>query len=276
MAKYVLCANSHSSAIRSANLARSPCAKSWRFRVEDSAPSASIGYNRAIDATDEPILVFAHHDVFLPDGWDILLDARIAEIGASDPNWAVLGAYGLGPGGIGWGPVWSSSLGQIVGRVPQTPMPATSLDELLIVLRRSSGVRFDDQLPGWHMYGTDIAQNAILLGKGVYAGALPCVHNDAFHGELGQDFDLCYKYMQKKWRSLLPISTPVTTLTKSGFRRFRERFQSRKSYSIRQGLAVGTDHDVELLAAACGWSDLTASGRRLAKPNLSPDQPDPV
>ena len=35
-----------------------------------------------------------------------------------------------------------------------------SFDELLIVLRRDSGLRFDEGLPGWHMYGTDIVQTA--------------------------------------------------------------------------------------------------------------------
>lgn len=274
MARYVLCANSHSPTIRSANLARSPCAKSVRLRIEEAAPSASIGYNRAIDTTDEPILVFAHHDVFLPAGWDILLEARIAQIEASDPDWAVLGAFGLGQDGTGWGPVWSSSVGQIIGRVPQSPIPSTSLDELLIVLRRASGVRFDDSMPGWHFYGTDIAQTAIAQGKGVYAGAVPCIHNDAFHSELGEDFDLCYRYMQTKWRPLLPIATPVTNLTKNGYWRFKQRRDMRKSYVYRQKLAMGTDHDVELLAAACGWSDLTASGRRVAKPTTSSDLPD--
>lgn len=267
MTKYVLCANSHSPAIRSANLARSRLAKTGRFRVEEAAPSASLGYNRSIDATEEPILIFAHHDVFLPEGWETLLDARIRQIEAVDPNWAVLGSFGLGPDGTGWGPVWSSSLGQIVGRVPFAPMPATSLDELLIVIRRASGVRFDDAMPGWHMYGTDIAQTAISQGKGVYAGALPCIHNDAFHGALGEDFDLCYRYMQAKWRSSLPITTPVTRLTKTGLTRFKERREMRKSYAYRQALAIGTDHDVELLAAACGWSDLTGAGQWLAAYN---------
>ncbi|MBA3908283.1 MAG: hypothetical protein C0524_00060 [Rhodobacter sp.] len=151
------------------------------------------------------------------------------------------------------------------------PMPCASLDELLIVLRRASGIRFDDAMPGWHLYGTDIAQTAISQGKGVYGGGLPCIHNDAYHDELGEDFDLCYRYVQRKWRAALPIATPVTTVTRSWLRRFKERRQMRNSTSFRKSLAVGTDHDVELLAATCGWSDLNASGQRLARRTAVPD-----
>ncbi len=263
MTEFILCSNSHSSAIRAANLTRSPCTTTIALHVEERAESASKGYNRAIDASHQPILVFLHHDVFLPQGWEVLLRARIAQIEAIDPNWAVLGAFGVGSGHSHWGPVWSSSLGQILGRVPLAPVPAQALDELLIVVKRASGIRFDGALPGWHLYGTDIAQTAIAQGLGVYAGGLPCIHNDGFKAEIGEDFDICYRYMQRKWRSRLPIATPVTVLTKNGFRRFKERRETRKSVSYRQSLAVDVNLDVEYLAASCGWSDLSASASNL-------------
>jgi hypothetical protein len=263
MSDLVLCCNSHSSVIRAASLARSPCTKTVGLHVEERAVSASTGYNRAIDASDEPILVFLHHDVFLPQGWDALLRARIAQIEAVDPNWAVLGAFGLAADHSGWGPVWSSSLGEIIGRVGLAPTPAYTVDEMLIVVRRASGIRFDDAMPGWHLYGTDLAQTAIAWGLGVYAGGLPCIHNDGFKGELGAEFDLCYRYMQRKWRSRLPLATPVSRITRNGLQRFRERRAARASFAYRQSLAMGISRDVELLAAACGWSDLTATARSL-------------
>ena len=167
MTEFILCSNSHSDAILTANLMRSPCLKTTRLHVEKSADSASRGYNRAIDASDEPILVFLHHDVFLPRGWDALLRARIAQIEAADPDWAVLGAFGLEADQSECGPVWSSSLGVIIGRVSLAPKPVQARDEFMIVVRRASGIRFDDALPGWHLYGTDIVQTALPRGHGV-------------------------------------------------------------------------------------------------------------
>jgi len=182
MSQIVLACASHSEPILAANLGRSPLLAEVPLHVERDAPSAAIAYNRALAATSAPVVVFAHHDVFLPPGWDSLLAARLAEL---PPDWALFGSFGMGLDGAPIGPVWSSSLGMIVGRVPMTPAPVQAFDELLIVLRRSSGLRFDEALPGWHMYGTDIAQTARAAGQGAYAGALPCIHNDRYHGSLG-------------------------------------------------------------------------------------------
>ncbi|MEZ5798331.1 MAG: hypothetical protein R3D63_13085 [Paracoccaceae bacterium] len=166
------------------------------MHVQRDAPSAAVAYNQALAATTAEIVVFVHHDVYLPPGWDRLLATRLAEVEATDPDWALFGAFGVGLDAAHIGPVWSSSLGQIVGRVPLAPVEVQSYDELLIVLRRSSGLRFDQSLPGWHFYGTDIVAQARARGLRVQGG-LPCIHNDRFHPALGADFTECYRYMQR-------------------------------------------------------------------------------
>jgi hypothetical protein len=118
-----------------------------------------------------------------------------------------------------------------------------AFDELLIVLRRAPDLRFDERLPGWHMYGTDIVQTARTAGHGAYAEALPCVHNDRCHGALGADFDEAYRFMQRKWAGALPLGTPITRITRSA--------------GLREGMAMSTAHPVEELAARCGWSHLS-------------------
>jgi hypothetical protein len=251
---------SHDTGILHANLARSPLfAAGVPLHVEHNAPSATIAYNRGLDATTAPYIVFAHHDVFLPLGWDRLLAARIAAVEAQDPNWALIGAFGIGLDGAHTGPVWSSSLGMIVGRVPLSPLPVQSFDEMLIVLRRASGLRWDQSLPGWHMYGTDIVQAARAQGMASYAAGLPCIHNDRYHGALGQDFTDCYRFIQRKWRGTLPLRTPITKISRSGLHLMRDRWQARGSRDFRADMAVGTDTAVEVLAARCGWGDVTGS-----------------
>lgn len=252
----VICTASNAPSILDANLRRSPCLGRVPLHVEWNAPSAAIAYDRAMRATDAAHVVFAHHDVFLPAGWDDLLAARIAELSAQDPDWAVFGSFGIGLDDAHIGPVWSSSLGMIVGRVPFGPTPVQSYDELLIVVRRASGIRFDTALPGWHMYGTDIAKTARAAGKGAYAGALPCIHNDRYHNALGPDFTECYRFMQHKWAASLPIRTPITKISRSGLHLMRDNWKNRCSTAIRQSMAVGTDHAVEDLARRCGWTQL--------------------
>lgn len=56
------------------------------------------------------------------------------------------------------GLVWSNGLGREVRGVCEMPAQAISFDEVVLILRKDSGIRFDEQLPGFHLYGTDIVQ----------------------------------------------------------------------------------------------------------------------
>ena len=256
----VACA-SNSDTILKANLGASPALAALSLHVERDAPTAAIAYNRALDATTAEIVVFAHHDVYLPLGWDKLLLSRLADLSTRHPDWALAGAYGVAPDYRQFGPVWTSSLGQIIGRVPLHPEPVQSYDEMLIILRRSSGLRFDDTQPGWHMYGTDIVQSARAAGRGAYAVGLPCIHNDRFHGALGSDFTQSYRWMQRKWPQFLPIQTPVTKISKSGLHLARERWNMRNSLGFREADAVDTGAPPAELARLCGWADLSFAAR---------------
>jgi hypothetical protein len=257
-ASFSIACASNSDAILSANLAASPVlANGMHLHVERRAASAATAYNRAIDATDADVIVFAHHDVFLPKGWDRLLLNRLGELSRLHPAWALAGAYGVAADGRHFGPVWTSSLGQIIGRVPFQPEPVNSFDEMLIVLRRASGLRFDDRQPGWHMYGTDIVCRARAAGFGAYAIGLPCIHNDRFHRALAPDFTESYRWMQRTWPQYLPIYTSVTKISRSGLHLMRERWNMRKSVTLREGDAVDTGTLPALLATRCGWPDLT-------------------
>ena len=261
-ADIVIACASNSDAILNANLGASPCLATLPLHVERGAATASLAYNAALDATRAAIVVFAHHDVYLPRGWDALLLARLTDLTARHPDWALAGAYGVAPDYRQFGPVWTSSLGQIIGRVPMQPEPVQSYDEMLIVLRRSSGLRFDPAQPGWHMYGTDIVQSARAAGRGAYAVGLPCIHNDRFHGALGPDFTQSYRWMQAKWPQFLPIQTPVTKISASGLHLYRERWNMRNSHKFRVADAVDTGVPPADLARLCGWSDLTDAARR--------------
>lgn len=256
----VICA-SHNDAILDANLRRSPMIAEGGvpLHLERNAPSAAIAYNRGLDATSAEVLVFAHHDVYLPQGWDRVLATRLRALEQHDPDWALFGPFGVGIDHSFIGPVWSSSLGQIVGRIPVTATEVQSYDEMVIILRRSSALRFDDSMPGWHMYGTDIVTQARAKGLHAYAGALPTIHNDRYHDALREDFVECYQAMRKKWRDRLPLRTPIIKISKSGLHLYKNRWSDYKSESIRANMAIGTGLSPELLASLCGWSDLRAS-----------------
>ena len=240
------------------NLQASPCiaAAAHPLCVIPDAPSASRAYNAGLDRTDADIVVFTHHDVYLPLGWDDLLRQRIAEVAAIDPNWALIGAFGIGLDGAEYGPVWSSSLGFIAGRVTMRPQPVQSFDELLFVMRRDSGLRFDEGVMGFHMYGTDIVCQARNKGFGAYATSLPVIHNDGFKDALDDSFTQAFHAMRRKWPQFLPIRTPVIKIASHGLHLHRDRWRLKRARDIRQTMTQPVQTDPRDYAARCGWMDL--------------------
>ena len=153
------------------NLMRSPEISSFEeVVVRRGFKSAGEAYNSGMDATTADVIVFAHQDVYLPDGWFKTLSDTIEKLSARDPQWAVLGLFGIALAGNEAGHVYSCGIQRVLGRpMLEAPVEVGSLDELVLIVRRSSGVRFDDKLPGFHLYGTDICLEARRKGMKSYA-----------------------------------------------------------------------------------------------------------
>lgn len=237
------------------NLVASEMVRSGAVQVhaERGAKSASIAYNRGLDATDAPIVIFAHQDVYFPPGWETALSKVIEQVEAQDPNWGLIAPFGISEAAEHIGQVWSTSLGSVIGRDTQGPEKAQSYDELVIVMRRASGLRFDDAMPQFHLYGTDIVQTAQQKGLGAYVCNLPVVHNDGFHDRLRSDFADAYHFLRKKWSTKLPLRTPVLWVTKSGWGLPIYRLKAWRSVNKRRSSAFDTATDPKVYSAKCGW-----------------------
>lgn len=239
------------------NLVASPMIARTPLHLERGALSASIAYNRGLDATDADIVIFAHQDVYFPAGWDTALHATLAWLDAEAPDWAVLGVFGVAAasgGRIGW--VWSSGLGRVIGAPLTAPVRAQSVDELVIVLRREAGLRFDEALPHFHLYGTDIVQTALRQGRSAFVASLPVVHNSRFVPSLRGGFAEAYRHMRRKWRDRLPIETPVSRLTRIGFPLVMLELRMMRSRRARAARAVSSTTDPQEIAMRCGWENL--------------------
>ena len=85
------------------------------------------------------------------------------------------------------------------------PALASYLDEHCLIIRKDSGLRFDENLTGWHMYGADICLQAYDKGLRCYA-----IDNRVHHlsDNLGLDpkLDEAVKWFKDKWmnRSQFP------------------------------------------------------------------------
>ncbi len=202
------------------------------------ATCASQAYNQGLDDTTARIVVFAHQDVFLPDAWAGELAHAIAQIEKVDPDWAVIGAFGVDRAGRPVGHAWSSGLARRLGGRFAEPVEATCIDEFVIVLNRASGLRFDPQLPGFHLYGADIVLSAAAAGLKSYVADIPAIHNSKpVHGYKGGYSD-AWHFMCRKWASALPIATLTVPLSRTSLPLLRARFRlwkSRKQRLLRAG-----------------------------------------
>ena len=181
--------------------------------VQEGFTSAARAYNDAIERSTNDLIIFCHQDILLPKPWIGQLEQALQCLEAEDPNWGVLGTYGNTSDGHGWGHVYSSGLG-VIGEAPPRPVAVQTLDEIVLILRRSSGLRFDDSLPHFHFYGTDICLRAAKSGMRSYAIPAFCFHNTCQTLVLPKEFYECCRHVREVWKSYLPIQTSCIRITK--------------------------------------------------------------
>jgi len=182
--------------------------------LKENWPSAARAYNAAIDEAVNDIVVFVHQDIFLPEGWLSKLARCLDAMKQSGIDWGILGCFGVNasaPRGVGR--IYSTGWGRI-GRFITQPGAVETLDEIVLVLRKSSGLRFDEGLPHFHLYGADICLTARSVGKTSYAFPGYCVHNTNQLLRLPGEFDACYRYLKQKWSQFLPVHTSCIKISR--------------------------------------------------------------
>ncbi len=211
-------------------LARSPDIASGHMLLKTYEGYATAGraYNQALDDADADWIVLAHQDVYLPEGTLDRLAGALAELTARDPDWAVAGVIGQEQSGVLVGRTWSSGLGKLFGGEAPLPARVATLDEMLLIVRRSAGVRFDEDLPSFHLFGTDIVQTARYAGKSSWAIDLPVIHFSRPVINLGGGYRASWLYLRKKWKADLPLTNLVCPVTRSPLSIFLKDFRIRK------------------------------------------------
>ncbi len=176
-------------------------------------PSAARAYNEAIDRAANDLIVFAHQDVFFPDPWLSQLQNALAYLEGVDPNWGVIGCAGITRNGELWSHVYSSGWG-VIGKPFEHPMAVQTLDEIVLILRKSAGLRFDARLPHFHLYGADICLAAAERGLKSYAISAFCIHNTEQIFVLPEEFYECCNYIKRTWKDYLPIQTTCIRISR--------------------------------------------------------------
>lgn len=198
------------------NFLASPCLRmphSHQIILQEGYSSAAKAYNEAIDRSANDLIIFIHQDMILPEPWLSQLWAALDLLEREDPNWGVLGCGGTARDGSGRGHLYSLGVGML-GEPFERPAEVRVLDEIVLMLRKSSGLRFDAALPHFHLYGTDICLRAESLGKKNYVIPAFSVHNTHYGLILPNEFYQCCRHIRRVWHDSLPVQTPCIRITK--------------------------------------------------------------
>jgi hypothetical protein len=190
------------------NLAESP------MLVENNIPllvrrgykSAALAYNDGIDCVDADIVIFAHQDVYFPRGWEKKLLSVIRTLELQGKPWGVLGVVGVDAAGNLVGGAWSNGLQRKIESNFNSPAPVRSFDEIVLILRKNGGLRFDG----------------------------PVIHNSLSIEKLGPSYRAAYHYMQRKWKDELPVHTLILPIVRSGWPLIRNWLREKKKYIVRR------------------------------------------
>jgi hypothetical protein len=221
------------------NLLSSPAARArgheWLL-VENHANkqygSISALYNEALARAQNDLVCFVHQDLFLPEGWEERLFAALRELEERDPSWGVLGAVGALPPVPGAPKELRGHWCDPSGYYRHGPLPheVESLDEQWLGMRKSRGLRFDSNLPGFHCYGIDLSLTARERSMKSYAIDAFVWHKyrdsrgylverreqsekirRRWSGEFMAEFRPAADYVERKWKKYLPFQTTSWT-----------------------------------------------------------------
>jgi hypothetical protein len=167
--------------------------------------SASIGLNRGIDLAGSEWIICVHQDVIFPDCW---LEYAVPQFEETTNNAAIIGLVGIRRDGTFAGHVKDPHGHR---KWPPLPSAVISIDEHLMVLRKSAGIRFDEEAPGFHLYGTDICLTAQARGLGSVVIDAPVVHLS--HGKVEETFRVSADWLLAKWgremRGVIPTCSAI-------------------------------------------------------------------
>lgn len=154
------------------------------------------GINKALRAVQGKYLIFCHQDILFKFDTRAILEQRIRELEALDAHWAVAGNAGKNK--FGQVKIRISDAGYSDLKEGSFPSEVMTLDENFLIINRQENIACSPVLSGFHIYGTDLCQNASALGLKNYVIDFHLYHKSP--GRVDQSyFDAQKAFMQLQY-----------------------------------------------------------------------------
>jgi len=173
--------------------------------------NAGQAFNDGIDKAANDLIVCAHQDVVFPVAWVKRFLTKLQELESQGVPLGIVGCAGITSKGEPAGHIYRHDREFCAPHA--LPAKVETLDEMLISFRKSSGLRFDPQLPSFWGYSTDLCLQAHLKGLQNFALDVPCFHQAKNRERLlPRDFFTNWNYLCEKWSEALPVHTLTGTV----------------------------------------------------------------
>lgn len=237
MARIKLAAAVNDEAVLENNLLASDDIKSGALSLQcyRGYKTAASAYNQAISDLGDNCdwIGFVHQDVYLPNGFLENLSTQLDNLISQDDSAAIVGFFGAISKDKMAGRVWcSANSSQFMGGL-STPAPIDILDEYFILMKTDKALSFDTDLPGFHLFGTDICLEAKSRNLSCWVIDVPVVHNSRRVVTLDKYYRQAWLYLRKKWAQNLPIHNLVCPITHSKFTLWKRYLQIRRRNKFR-------------------------------------------
>lgn len=173
---------------------------------ENNTYTIPEAYNILVERTNATHLVFIHQDVIVPNGWLKILEDQITILEQTDRHWGVAGVMGVKENGLFAGHIIDPHTNTKLGKLP---CRVATLDEVCLIIRKESGLKFDEQLGGYHFYGADICVQARTRGLCCYAIDAPLRHLSG--GTVDETFWKMAKKFSEKWKMTKTAGDTIET-----------------------------------------------------------------
>ena len=159
-----------------------------------------------IEEKDGDVAVLAHQDMFFRKGW---LDQLRLQIAKLPDSWVVAGLIGKDMDGRICGRIHDMRMPLHFATEHDFPHPASCFDECCIIVNMSKGFRFDEDLPGFHLYGTLCVLQAWEMGGTAWILNAFAEHYclRPFTWFPDKEFESCYKWLHEKFPNAKKIDT---------------------------------------------------------------------
>lgn len=157
--------------------------------------SATKGLNEGIDRASNDIMILCHQDVSLPFSF---LDKLENTINGLSENLGIVGTFGRDLNLNCAGDIYNPFPKRITNG--KLPSKALTLDEHCIIVKKSSGLRFDENLYYYHLYGADICLAAIERGLENYIIGSQLNHLSP-KGTFDDTFKKAVDWFINKWKN---------------------------------------------------------------------------